>query len=205
MARSDGASTSLTLLRQLCNSTNNGDAWRTFVERYKPQIHRWCRGKGLDPTSAEEVCDCVLCHLTEAMRHFDYNPSRSFRGWLRTIVDHAVCDYWRELHRRPGGRGTGDTAVLEMLAHIPAPPDTVELVQELNASLEGEVQRASAIAASVRERVAPHTWQAFWLTAIEERPAPEVAAQLDMKVTSVYMAKNRVGKLLRKEAAKLSA
>jgi RNA polymerase sigma-70 factor (ECF subfamily) len=55
----------------------------------------------------------------------------------------------------------------------------------------------------VRGRVEPHTWQAFWLTAIEQLPPGDVARRLGMTYSAVCMAKRRVGLMLREEGASL--
>ena len=47
-------------------------------------------------------------------------------------------------------------------------------------------------AEQVRPHVEPATWQAFWQTAVEGRPAKDVAAELGLNVASVYVAKGRV-------------
>jgi RNA polymerase sigma-70 factor (ECF subfamily) len=47
-------------------------------------------------------------------------------------------------------------------------------------------------AEQVRSHVEPATWQAFWQTAVEGRPAKDVAAELGLNVASVYVAKGRV-------------
>jgi RNA polymerase sigma-70 factor (ECF subfamily) len=202
MAETDGASTSPTLLRQLWNPGNNEQAWRTFLERYGPLIYRWCRRAGLRAADAEEVRDRVCYQLARAMRTFAYDPARRFRSWLKTVVDNAVRSLWREL-RRPGALASGHAADQHDLEQIPAPADVDGLVQELDDGLAAELQRAQRVADGVRARVEDHTWQAFWLTAIGERPAPEVAAQLGMTTAAVYVAKNRVGKMLRQQAARV--
>jgi RNA polymerase sigma-70 factor (ECF subfamily) len=117
------------------------------------------------------------------------------------VVENAVRSFWRELQRRPGIRGSGDSAVQDILAQTETRADVDELVQELDDSFAREQRRGRQIADRVRERVEPHTWQAFWRTAILEQSATEVAAQLRMTTAAVYVAKNRVGKMLRKEAA----
>jgi RNA polymerase sigma-70 factor (ECF subfamily) len=201
MPKSDGPATSSTLLRQLWNPANNEDAWRIFLQRYQPLIYQWSRRAGLGPADAEEVSARVLGQLASALRTFVYDPGKRFRSWLRTVVENAVRSFWRELQRRPGIRGSGDSAVQDILAQTETRADVDELVQELDDSFAREQRRGRQIADRVRERVEPHTWQAFWRTAILEQSATEVAAQLRMTTAAVYVAKNRVGKMLRKEAA----
>jgi RNA polymerase sigma-70 factor (ECF subfamily) len=55
----------------------------------------------------------------------------------------------------------------------------------------------------VRLRVAPHTWEAFRLAALEGLPVAEVAARVDLQVAMVYVAKSKVQKMLQEEIGKL--
>jgi RNA polymerase sigma-70 factor (ECF subfamily) len=55
----------------------------------------------------------------------------------------------------------------------------------------------------VRERVAPHTWEAFRLAALEGVPVAEVAARVHLQVAMVYVAKSKVQKMLQEEIGKL--
>jgi RNA polymerase sigma-70 factor (ECF subfamily) len=202
MAKID-PSTNPTLLRQLWNQDNDEQAWRTFLDRYEPLIQGWCRRAGLNATDVEEVSAAVLCTLARAMRTFTYDEGGRFRGWLKKVVENAVANFWRDHRRRPGGRGSGDSDVLHMLDQVEAPRDVDSLVQDLDASLSSDLGLAREVAARVEKRVAAHTWLAYWLTAIEERPAGDVASELGMTVAAVYVAKNRVGKMLKAEAVKL--
>jgi RNA polymerase sigma-70 factor (ECF subfamily) len=45
---------------------------------------------------------------------------------------------------------------------------------------------------AIRKEFKPHLWQAFWRTAVEESPAPVVAAELGMTANAVRVAKHRV-------------
>ena len=47
------------------------------------------------------------------------------------------------------------------------------------------------------------TWQAFWQTAVEGKPAKEVAARLGMTVGAVYIAKSRVLGRIKEQVAQL--
>ena len=73
----------------------------------------------------------------------------------------------------------------------------------LDQRVEHDRRLAQRVLPLVQRRVEPHTWEAFWLTAVEMRPGAEVAAQLGMKITAVHMAKSRVSKMLREEVARL--
>jgi RNA polymerase sigma-70 factor (ECF subfamily) len=193
-----GDSTSATLLGQV-RDLNNHEAWATFMARYKPLIDRWCQRWGLQTADVEDVSARILAKLTESMATFRYDPSQRFRGWLKTVVDNAVRSFWRDLGRRPGALGSGDSDMQKTLAQIAAPTDVAGLAEELEATLSGDLERAGEVAARVRARVKAHTWQAYWLTVMEGQPAKEVAERLGMATAAVYVAKKRVGDMLRAE------
>ena len=49
----------------------------------------------------------------------------------------------------------------------------------------------------VRDEVQVHTFRAFEMTALEQKPAADVAVELDMKENAVFQAKHRVLSRLR--------
>ena len=55
-----------------------------------------------------------------------------------------------------------------------------------------------------QREVAPATWRAFWLAAVDGLPPGEIAAQLGMKTGSVYAAKCRVLARIRERIRELS-
>jgi len=55
----------------------------------------------------------------------------------------------------------------------------------------------------VQSRVAPQTWEAFRLTALEGVSGTEAAARIPMPVNQVYVSKRRVQLLLQEELARL--
>jgi RNA polymerase sigma-70 factor (ECF subfamily) len=203
MASGDGVLTSPTLLRELCDPGQRERAWRTFLERYGPLISNWCFRAGLRRDHAEEVSAAVLAKLVPAMSSFEYDPARRFRCWLRTVVQNEVHALRRRQARHPGDQGSGDPHVQGELEQVEAPGCLDGLVQALDETLERDLRQAHEVVARVRRRVAEHTWQAYWLTAIEDKAAGEVAQRLGMKVATVYKAKKRVGEMLRQEGARI--
>ena len=55
----------------------------------------------------------------------------------------------------------------------------------------------------VRCRVAPHTWEAYRLTAQEGLSGAQAAAQLGMKVAAVFVSRSHVTKQLQREVKAL--
>jgi RNA polymerase sigma factor (sigma-70 family) len=196
MANERSLATSPTLLGRLGRVPADQAAWGEFAERYGRKIYGWCRHWQLQEADAEDVTQQVLLKLAHKMRTFSYDPSRSFRAWLKTVTHHAWRDYV-ETRQRPGA-GSGDTQVLEQLNTVQARDGLAdELDEEFTRDLLDEAM------ARVQLRVQPHTWQAFRLLAVEGRSGAEVAEQLGMKVATVFVARSKVQKMLQEEVRKL--
>lgn len=188
--------TRATLLGRLCSSANDESAWAEFVECYGPRIYGWCLRWRLQESDAEDVTQDVLLRLADKMGKYRYDPDKSFRAWLKTLTHHAWADFSRRKARAVAG--SGDTRVLQALTSLEARDD---LVLRLNEEFDRELMELAM--AQVRMRVAPRTWDAFRLTAIEGMPGAEAGRQLDMPAAHVYVARNRVQKMLQQEIAGL--
>jgi RNA polymerase sigma factor (sigma-70 family) len=189
--------TRATLLGRLYRSgAADENAWREFVDHYGRQIYKWCRHWQLQDADAEEVTQQVLVQLLAKMKDFVYDPSQSFRAWLKTVTHHA----WRNLvtSRQHMLAGSGDSRYWEQLITIAARDD---LVQRLEQEFDRELLETAIV--RVRLRVAPHNWEAFRLTAFDGEEPREVAQRLAMKIANVYAARSNVQRLLREEIEKL--
>jgi RNA polymerase sigma factor (sigma-70 family) len=204
MAEPESPSTSPTLLKLLAGPKNEA-AWERFVRRYQPLIQRRCRTAGLNAEEADEVVARVQLRLVTALHNFHYDPARSFRGWLATVVRNVVRNYWRERKRHTDVRGSGDDAVQEQLENVAIPDPIARLADELDVTLQHDLRLVQRVLARVRERVEPATWQAYWLTAIEGRAGKEAARQLGLTVAQVFVYKGRVSRMLREEGRRLQS
>lgn len=198
MARPSDSGTQVTLLGRLCQDPANQAYWAEFVDRYGAKIYGWCQKWGLQEADAQDVTQDVLLRLAGRMQHFRYDPARSFRAWLKTVTRHAWADFHE--HRQRLGRGSGDSQVLEMLRAVEARDD---LLKKLDEEFDREVLEEAMV--RVRLRVAPQTWEAFRLTALEGLSGAEAARRIPMEVAQVFVAKRRVQKRLREEVQKLEA
>src|ERR1700720_3945374 len=121
MAGAHESETKVTLLGRLRRDPTNQAAWGEFVEHYGRRVYDWCRKWKLQDADAEDVTQTVLLKLADKMKTFAYDPTRSFRGWLKTVAHHAWVDF-QESRGRPG-RGSGDSQVGELLDSVAARDD----------------------------------------------------------------------------------
>jgi RNA polymerase sigma factor (sigma-70 family) len=196
MSELSASLTHASLLARLRQNPSDQQAWNHFVDRYGRKIYKWCAHWNLQPADAEDVTQTVLLKLATKMRTFAYDPSRSFRAWLKTVTHHAWRDYVDS--RRGAARGVGSQDIYALL-------DNQSLPDELDQFLEEEHQRTllEEAMARVQARVDPKTWQAFHLQALQQKSGSETAEQLGSSVTAAFMAKSRVQTMLRQETARL--
>lgn len=169
------------------------DAWGQFVNLYGPLIHAFGRQRGLQDADASDLTQIVLQAVAGAMKRFEYDPQRgSFRGWLLQVTRNQLHVYQNRHRRFPAG--SGDTAAHALLEQQPAPEEDEE-------QWNHEYQRRvfAWAAEKVRNSSSAAAWQAFWLTAVEDKTAKQAAEELEMSVGAVYTAKSRIMDRIRQE------
>jgi RNA polymerase sigma-70 factor (ECF subfamily) len=180
-------STSASLLERLRQPAEQ-EGWDRFIKLYAPLLFYWARRLHLQDTDAADLVQEVLTTLVVKLPQFQYDPSKGFRDWLRTLL----LNRWRDQCRRrvptPVGGGDG------VLGEVAAPED-------LDCFGEAEyrqflVRRALQL---MQAEFAPRTWKACYEHVVVGRPAADVAAELDISIGTVYVAKSRVLSRLRQE------
>ena len=96
--------------------------------------------------------------------------------------------------------GSADSVVAEMLNTVQA---RVDLVRHLEETFDQELLELAK--EQVSQRVEPHTWEAFRLTALEGLPGAAAAEQLGLTAYVVFKAKSKVQRMLKEEVARLEA
>jgi len=196
MSDAPDSRTSDTLLGRLRRDPTDQTAWSEFVDRYGPSIYDWCRRRTLQDADARDATQTVLATLFIKMKTFTYDPSLSFRGWLRTLTHHTLSDLVSS--RRPTLVKVGGGPGSEWLESLEARED---LIQQFDEQFDRELLEMASV--RVRLRVEAHTWEAFRLTAIEEMTGAAVAERLGMHVSTVFKAKSKVQRMLREEIGRL--
>jgi RNA polymerase sigma-70 factor (ECF subfamily) len=173
---------------------NEAPAWERLVNLYAPLVFHWCRRRGLQDQDVADVLQEVFRSVVTHVGGFrKERPGDSFRGWLRRITQNKLHDHFRRRGRE--APGPGGSSARDRLAQLPAP----EPADDGLGSDEGESILFARALDLVREEFADQTWAAFWRTAVEGRPAGDVAAELAMTPGAVRVAKCRVLRRLREE------
>lgn len=182
-------STSPTLLEQL-RGPDRAAAWGRFVSLYTPLLARWADRARVPAADRPDLIQDVYVAVLRAVPGFAYDPGRSFRAWLHTVLTNKVHDLRRKKVPAPLPDGSG----FPVAADDPVP-----------ALDEAEYRRVLAARAArlMAADFAPATWKAFWGTAVDGRPAAEVGAEVGLSVNTVYLARARVLARLRHELAGL--
>ena len=196
MSGQPAPATSITLLERLRQQPADQAAWAELVRRYGPLVYGWCRRWHLQEADAQDVTQAVLVKLAAKMHSFRYDPSGSFRAYLKTLARYAWYDFLQASKLPDASSGGSD--VLKLLQSVEAEGD---LLQRLNEQFDQELLAEAQ--ERVQQRVEPHTWEAFRLTALEGLSGAEVAGRLGLKVATVYKAKSKVQQLLQEEVARL--
>lgn len=161
-------------------------SWTQFVRLYTPLLYFWTYRLGLQCQDADDLVQEVFVVLVQKLPGFTYDPSKSFRGWLRTVL----LNQWRGRQRREVATRSAGAWPQDLPA-----PDPIGAFDEAE-------YRTYLVGRALRLMQAdfePTTWKACWEYAVRGRPAREVAAELGVSTAVVYSAKCRVLRHLRRE------
>ena len=179
-------STSVSLLKRLHGPADQA-AWDQFVRLYTPLLFYWARKAGLAEADSADLVQDVFCVLVRKMPEFRYDPSKSFRAWLRTVLRNTWINRGRQKIAEPHGD-------LEAMQHQASSDDIADLEEA-----EYRQQLVARAIELMQSEFEPSTWQACWRFAVVGQPAGEVARELGISINAVYLAKSRVMSRLRRE------
>jgi RNA polymerase sigma factor (sigma-70 family) len=207
MAHDESIPTRASLIERLRNPTDQA-SWKEFYDLYHGLIFSVARRSGLNEIEANEVVQDTLVSVAKKMPDFTYEPGKdSFKGWLLTVTRWRIRDQLSkrqaQLAQSPPSRSADDGLPETRTATIERVPDPSG--PELSAIWEQEwqTQLIQTALARIKRLVHPQHYQAYHLSVIVGRPSREVARAVGLKVPQVYLAKFRVGNLLKQEIRRL--
>ena len=168
--------TRYSLLLRLHDASNDV-AWMEFVELYEKALFRYVRSKGLQDADANDVVQQVLIAVHRSVDGWTPQGAGSFRAWLLRVASNLATSVVRQKYRQR--MLTGGSSINKALK-------AATLTSRQDAREEEEFQwRQWAFcwaSTRVQREVADKTWQAFWLTAVDNQPSADVASQLGLSI-----------------------
>ena len=189
--------TSLSLIDRLRDSPEN-DGWNRLEDLYAPLVRVWLRRYDVQDSDANDLVQEVLMTVSREISTFEHRGQPgAFRGWLKAILINRLKKFWRARDRRPQARGDSDIDL--RLAQLNDPAS--EMSQIWNREHDQYVLRQ--LMALAEPHFEPVTWEAFRRVALEGAKPDVIAKEMGISLNAVCLAKSRVTRRLRQEAAGL--
>jgi RNA polymerase sigma factor (sigma-70 family) len=172
--------------------------WQEFFDTYWKVIYSAARKSGLTDAEAQEVVQETVITVARNIDKLKYDPAiGSFKGWLLQITRWRIADQFRK--REPGNAKRPDSDDDRLTATVERVPDAqiVDLDQVWEAEWKDSLFEAAIV--RVKKKIDPKQFQIFDCYVRKEWPAQKVAERLRVNVGQVYLARHRVGALLKKE------
>jgi RNA polymerase sigma factor (sigma-70 family) len=181
------------------------EGWREFFDTYWRLVYNVARKSGLGDSEAQEVVQSTFIYLARKMPKFRYEPGRgSFKSWLRVVTRSRISVYRRSekasgaFIREPFPGEEDDAA--SALEQVPDPAaDALDQLWQR----EWEENLLSAAFRRLRSKVSAQQLLIFRLATPGDLPLTQVAKKLGVSLAQVYLARHRVGRLLKAEVQRL--
>ena len=184
--------TNVELILRLTN-TQDQRAWAEFVELYEPLLLKTARKLGLSSNDAVDAVQEVFVHLGKVVSQ--WKPTGrpgAFRGWLVRVARNQMLKLIQRttmLKAESASDGENEFALADASCSQRSTYFNIEFRRTVFLYV---VQK-------IRDSFSGKTWQAFWFSYMDQRSLPEVAAELDLTLGAVYIARSRVMSRLQSE------
>jgi RNA polymerase sigma-70 factor (ECF subfamily) len=192
------------LLSRLKN-WDDQESWREFFALYRRLTYSAAAGAGLSPQEADDVVQETMISVAKSIKEFKYDPKRcSFKTWLGQLTQRRIADHYRKRYRQKNAPMLPDenSASTAPVNRIPD-PNSASLDEIWDAAWKKELY-ATALE-RIKTQVSPEQFQIFDFYVLRNMPVAKVAAALETNSASVYLAKHRISKLLKKEIQTIEA
>jgi RNA polymerase sigma factor (sigma-70 family) len=178
-------------------------SWNEFHRTYWRLIYGVGIKSGLRHEEALDVVQETILAIAKQSREHRYDPKAgSFKVWLMNMTRWRIGDQFRRRAKdtamwiNEGDEDRG-TSVLDRISDPKA--------QKLEGiwDLEWKQSIADRAIASVKQRVSPRQFQIFDAYVVKGWSVKQVMTELNVSMAQVYLAKHRVGGLIKKEISEL--
>jgi len=196
------------LLSRLKNSEDQA-SWQVFFDTYWRLIYSVAMKSGLTDAEAQDAVQETVIAVAKNIKEFHYNPKKcAFKSWLMLITRQRIIWQLRKRQALPEGGWTRPTTVpsaddRERTATIDNIPDPGSLSLDAFWEADWEKNLMSAALEQVKRQVSGKQFQIFDLYALQHWPVRDIAKTLRVTAAQIYLAKHRIGRLLKKEIKRL--
>jgi RNA polymerase sigma-70 factor (ECF subfamily) len=181
--------TTQTQLLWAVRDARDRDAWVNFYGIYAPMVKGFVRRAGLPDAECEDVTQEIMLAAQDALERGVYQPDKGrFRAWLFGVARRQAVMAHRARHRRTRAQSAAESGV-DPLAQL---EDRGEEAERLIWDQEWRYALLARALDHVRVEVGEKPYQAFVQFAVHHRPVDDVAEELGLAVSSVYVYKSRV-------------
>ena len=178
--------------------------WDDFYKTYWKLIYAVGLKAGLRSDEAFDVVQETILSIAKQSKKNMYDPEKgSFKSWLMNMTRWRINDQFRK-RKKDTAMNIGDwddegrkTSVIDRMSDSKS--ETLERLWDV----EWKKNLADAALVRVKAQVSPKQYQIFDCYVLREWEADKVQKQLGVSMSQVYLAKHRVGKILKKELARL--
>jgi RNA polymerase sigma factor (sigma-70 family) len=183
------------------------ESWQDFFDTYWRLIYGTARKAGLSDAEAQDIVQETVLSVARNVGDFKYDPAVcSFKSWMLQVTRWRILNHLKKREAETARLVSADAAATPQsgerlpFERIPDPKGSdLEAVWEA----EWESNLLNAALERVKRRVEPGQFQIYDLYCLAGWPVWKVAQTLGVGVGRVYLAKHRVGQLLKKEVAAL--
>ena len=176
-------------------------SWDEFYKQYWKLIYSVALKSGLRSEEAFDAVQETIISIAKQQKEGKYDPNQgSFKAWLMNMTRWRITDQFRKrkkdtsMSRFPSmDDGDRRTATLDRYEDPEGPELEKIWDAEWNANL---TERALN---KVKGQVSPKQFQIFDCYVVKGWAALKVTKELGVSIAQVYLAKHRVGGILRKE------
>ena len=177
---------------------NDQEGWREFFDTYWRLIYMVARRAGLSEAASQDVVQETMLVVAKQMPSFRYDPRRgSFKAWLHTVIRGRLSRHWRK--QRTGDMPLETEGEEESPAAALAAPPEFETIWQA----EWEQNLIDAALRRVQSQVSPRQYLLFSLATLKNVPLSTICERYEANMAQIYLARHRVGRLMKKEMARL--
>ena len=178
-------------------------SWKVFFDTYWKLIYNTAIKAGLTDAEAQDAVQETVISLFKSMPDFRYKTAGgSFKTWLLQLTAWRIGDQFRrrQRHIQPAAHLADSTAQASTVDGVPAASAFDGILDQ-----EWEQNLMNAAKDRVKRAVDLKQYQIFDLYALKNWPARKVASTLKVNLGRVYLAKHRIGTMIKKEIKSLHA